>query len=152
MVDKKRFKELLLELVDTIDEEPIIEEYDLEAESGYNYNRKDFIGYIMAYGKCMYHKDVEYKDPDDIFIAVSDLLVDKLNLDYVAVRQQDHCIALATPQYVVDAKNEFAKALRIIPEVFTEVSGPMSTVLIIDCEKQYLRKAYLGIGEDEWLL
>lgn len=150
-MDKREFKELLMELVDEIDVEEEIEE--VEEISYKSYSRRDFIDYIMDYGKSKYQPVPMSEDyVDNLYKIISEHLINELDLDYVIVREQDNCIAIATPEYVRDAKKEFAKALRIIPESFIEVSGPMSTVLIIDCEKQYLRRAYLGIGADEWLL
>lgn len=148
-MDPQEFRDFLVDLIDEIDKQEVKEEKKVLGS-----DRKLFISFIMEYGRSMYDGNISdlAVDSDSLFENISDILCEELDLDYVAIRTQDHCIALATPRYIKDAKVEFAKALRIIPDVFTEVSGPMSTVLIIDCEKQFLRKAYLGLGEDEWLL
>lgn len=152
-MDKQEFKELLKELINEIDVEDEKEFVAPSEEPHISYDRREFIAYIMNYGKSKYQPvDMSITYSDELYKSISDYLIEELNLDYVIVREEDGCIAIATPQYIRNAKEEFAKILKIIPEVFTQVSSPMSTVLIIDCEKQYLRKAFLGIGADEWLL
>ena len=146
-MEKSEFRKKLIELANSLEE---------EEETVYNYDKREFISYIMNVGKAMFHPTpVELREEysDEVLNSVSEYLGNNFaDVPYFAVRVQDCCIAIASPQYIPDAKVKIAKFLHIIPEVFTEVSGPMSTVLVIDCEKQYLRKAYLGIGEDEWLL
>lgn len=149
-MDKEEFKSILKELMEEMDETGDAPQCDTGVNVPYKYDKKEFISFIMNYGKSRYIP--VNLDDETIYDSVSDRLMQELNLEYVSIRLDDYCIAIATPKYIRDAKTEFAKALKIIPEVFTEISGPMSTVLIIDCEKQYLRKVYLGIGESEWLL
>lgn len=146
-MEKSEFRKKLIELANSLEEEETVDDY--------SYDKRDFISYIMNLGKAMFHPTPELNEEysDEILDSVSAYLGHNFaDVPYFAVRVQDYCIAIASPQYIPDAKVKIAKFLHIIPEVFTEVSGPMSTVLVIDCEKQYLRKAYLGIGEDEWLL
>lgn len=145
-MEKSEFRKKLIELANSLEEEEV---------DDYSYDKREFISYIMSLGKAMFHPTSELYEEysDKILDSVSAHLGNNFaDVPYFAVRVQDCCIGIASPQYIPNAKVNVAKILHIIPEVFTEVSGPMSTVLVIDCEKQYLRKAYLGIGEDEWLL
>lgn len=119
------------------------------------YSKRDFIEAIFSIGESMYKPSSGFYDEeylDSLFESVSEKLSEALNVPYFAVRKQKHQIAIAAPIYIPDATTEIGKALGIIPDMFIEISGPMSTVLVIDCEKEWLRKEYLKIGEDEWLL
>lgn len=116
------------------------------------YNKKRFITLIHDIGGKKYESFPDMLNPEPIFESVQDRLLKTFDSPYFIVREQDNCIAIAAPIFIKDAKNKIAQALNIIPECFIEVSGPQSTVLIIDCEKEWLRSKYLGIGEEEWLL
>lgn len=116
------------------------------------YNEKRFITLIHILGRKRYQSFSEMLDPEPIFESVQARLLNIYDSPYFIVKEQDNCIAIAAPIFIKDAKNKIAQTLNIIPECFIEVSGPQSTVLIIDCEKEWLRSKYLGIGEEEWLL
>lgn len=147
-MDIKDFREKLIEFANSLEEEN--EEPVPKKET---YDRNAFVSFIMEYGRSMYHKEAILPDPDRVCALVSNLLESKIaGPSYVSTRTQDFCIAIAIPIYIENAPVTIARELRIVPEVFTEVSGPEATVLIIDCEKQYLRKAYLGIEEEEWYI
>lgn len=145
-MDIKDFREKLIEFANSLEEE---NEEPVPKET---YNRNAFVSFIMAYGRAMYHKETTLPDPDRVCALVSRFLESKIEGTYVSTKAQNFCIAIAVSEYIENAPVTIAKELRIVPEVFTEVSGPTSTVLIIDCEKQYLRKAYLGIEEEEWYI
>lgn len=118
------------------------------------YDKKRFITLIHDIGRRGYQSSSPETmlNPEPIFESVQDRLHKFYDSPYFIVREQDNCIAIAAPIFLKDAKNKIAQTLSIIPECFIEVSGPQSMVLIIDCEKEWLRSKYLGIGEEEWLL
>ena len=117
------------------------------------YDSKKFIAAIFNIGERKYEiHALEALDVDPILLSAREKIAQELSFSYAIVRKQEHRIAIAVPEYIEDAPEKIANILGIIPEVFIEVSGPQSTVLIIDCEKEWLRSKYLGIGEEEWLL
>jgi len=116
-----------------------------------NYTARLFIDYIMSLGDYRAVLETLWTE-EDMKQAVRDKLNDIIPNSYFIVRPEGKQIALAAPMYIPNAKVTAAKALGIVPEVFTEVSGPGSTVLIIDCEKEFLKKKYFEIGDNEWLL
>lgn len=127
---------------------------NLEISRKREYNKREFIKSIFEIGEQMFNRNI-YIDVDvldSLFESTSDRLLESFDAPYFAVRRQKNQIAIAAPVYIPNAPVEIGKALGIIPDVFIEVSGPMATVLVIDCEKEWLRKQYLKIGEDEWLL
>lgn len=117
------------------------------------YDKIDFINFVMDYGGLKYKNGfVSYNIDNDILRETASFLEEKISAPYFSVKIEDGCMVIATPTYIRNAPIVVAKTLGIIPEVFTEVSGPSSTVLILDCEKQWLRMRYLGLGVNEWLL
>lgn len=114
------------------------------------YTEKIFVPYILGRGD--YRPFISIWTSEDMKEAVRDKLNDIIPNSYFIVREEGKQIALAAPMYIPNAKITVAKALGIVPETFIEVSGPGSTVLIIDCEKEFLKKEYFNIGENEWLL
>ena len=119
-----------------------------------SYHPNDFIHLIFDIGSGFYSSysldGLDSSTP--ILDSVRKRLLEDISCHYVIVREQKGRIAIAVPIYIKDIVNKVAKSLGVIPEIFIEVSGPQSTVLIIDCEKEWLRSKYLGIGEEEWLL
>ena len=124
--------------------------FDIPKEE--TYDSKEFIAAIFDIGGRKYIHSLEGLDVDPILLSVREKIFEELSIPYVIVRKQESRIAIAVPEYIKDAPEKIANILGIIPEAFIEVSGPQSTVLIIDCEKEWLRSKYLGIGEEEWLL
>ena len=117
------------------------------------YNARDFVAAIFNIGERKYETHaLEALDVDPILLLARKKITQELSFPYAIVRKQEYRIAIAVPEYVENAPEKIANILGIIPEVFIEVSGPQSTVLIIDCEKEWLRSKYLGIGREEWLL
>lgn len=117
-----------------------------------SYYPNDFIRLIFDIGSRPYSYSLNGLDSTFILDSVKKRLLEDINCHYFIVREQKGRIAIAVPIYIKDIVNKAAKSLGVIPEMFIEVSGPQSTVLIIDCEKEWLRSKYLGIGEEEWLL
>lgn len=115
------------------------------------YDREEFISTIMEIGASFYNKsDITEDEINDVLHTVS-LHLNEIYHSQCIVRLQDYRIAIAIPQFITNAPKAIGNELRVVEDIFCEVSGPGSTVLIIDCEKEYLRETYLGIGEDEWL-
>ena len=174
---KNEVKELMEGFLDYLDEMEDADEYEITPDDEYcemsmsilpgsmncDYSKEDldpvyrkriFLSQIFNLGKLMYRNGILDEDELDIvFLAVSRHLKKSIpDAHYFAVRRQEYKIAIATPIYIPNAPEVIGEALGIIPDIFIEVSGPQSTVLIIDCEKEWLRKEFLKIGEDEWLL
>lgn len=117
------------------------------------YDSKKFIAAIFNIGERKYEIHAQDAlDVDPILLSAREKIAQELSFPYAIVRKQEHRIAIAVPEYIENAPEKIANVLGIIPEAFIEVSGPQSTVLIIDCEKEWLRSKYLGIGREEWLL
>lgn len=116
------------------------------------FDSKKFIAAIFDIGERRYIFSPEGLDIDPILLSARKKIAQELSFPYAVVRKQEYRIAIAIPEYIEDAPEKIANILGIVPEVFIEVSGPQSTVLVIDCEKEWLRSKYLGIGREEWLL
>ena len=62
---------------------------------------------------------------------------------------EDQVIAIAFNQYIKDAKEFIGEILGINSKLFIEVSGPVSTVLLIDARRWYLEGVRIT-GEVKW--
>lgn len=118
------------------------------------YYNKDFLDLILGLGKEGAYPWDKYlfEEKEKIIDSVRSKIMSYFNLPTVIIREEDHCLAIAIPQYISDAKFEFSLALKLIPDCFTEVSGPGSTVIIIDCQKIFFKSEFFEIGAEEWLL
>ena len=145
---KKGFENFISSLLDDMEE--IYREPEPEPE----YKKEEFVSFIFSFGESFYNPNpyAVYKNQDYIFDALRKQLETIPDTEYWAIRTEGKTICLATPIYIPNGKITVAKCLGIIPEALEEVSGPMSSVFLIDCEKQYLRKEYLKLRGREWLI
>lgn len=93
-------------------------------------------------------------DIDAIIKIITDrfaLHVDEFDF-MVAVEFENNVLAIAVNCYVADAKEEFSYLLGISQDLFIEVSGPSSTVMLIDAEKLALLNDKNDIGAEQWLI
>lgn len=101
--------------------------------------------------------DVLAQDAVDID-AIIDIITNRFTLyvddfDFmVAVEFENNVLAIAVNCYVADAKEEFSHLLGISQDLFIEVSGPCSTVMLIDAEKLALLNDKNDIGAEQWLI
>lgn len=109
-----------------------------------HYGPKEFIADIMQIGKTMYVTNE--------FETVKEYIYKKLEtIGYSIVQREGRIIVIAFPQYIPNAPEKISRKLGVIADIFIEVSGPESTVLILDCEKQWLRKKCYHLREQAWL-
>lgn len=125
----------------------------IEKDYRHVYSNKEFLDLILGLGKeGAYPWDRYSFKKEKTLDAARFKIMSYFNLPNVIIREEDHCLAIAIPQYISDAKTEFSLALKLIPDCFTEVSGPGSTVIIIDCQKIFFKSEFFEIGAEEWLL
>lgn len=138
-------------LIDVLDEsEPFDDDFE---ENKIVYDKNEFLEFILLYGESFY-KPIYISDVkrEELFDKLRSALEEIPDTEYWSIRVEGKTICMATPTYIRDGKVTVAKKLGIIPEAFEEVSGPMSSVFLLDCEKQFLRKEYLKIRGEEWLI
>lgn len=68
---------------------------------------------------------------------------------YMEIDVEDKVVAIALNAYIENAKKEIGEALFLNPDLFIEVSGPTSTVLLIDTRRWYLEPNF---GGSKWYL
>jgi hypothetical protein len=71
----------------------------------------------------------------------------------IAIDFEDRVMAIGIDKYIPDAKDEFSELIGIDKSLFIEVSGPFSTVMLIDGEKFYLLlEHYQEMDVEDWLI
>lgn len=71
----------------------------------------------------------------------------------VAIDFEDKVMAIGVDKYIPDAKDEFSELFGIDKSLFIEVSGPFSTVMLIDGEKFYLLlEHYQEMDVEDWVI
>lgn len=66
----------------------------------------------------------------------------------IKVEVEDKVVAIAFDRFIFNAKEVVAETLKISDDLFTEVSTPIGTVLLIDTRRWYLE----NLGDEEWYL
>lgn len=110
---------------------------------------REFLENMIQLGK---YADESFIEVDEIVKLISQgLYYDEEDL-MVAVEIEDSVLAIAVDTYIPDAKQRFSNILGISPTLLVEVSGPTSTVILIDAGKLYLLYTHEDVGVDAWLI
>ncbi len=88
----------------------------------------------------------------DVFATLSDMARTLLDFNDIEVvlAMEDGVIAIAFNDYIEDAKDAVGYRLGLNPDCFIEVSGPWSTVLLIDCQKIFASTQYYNLEDATW--
>ena len=137
----EKISDLKVETEDFIEDDYEIEPMVLK------YTPEGLINAILDIGSSMYSLD----ESVDFLIELIRLGLGKEY--YPIIREENRVLCLAFNYYDPELRDEIPKKLKVIPSLFSPViCGPESTILIIDCEKQHLRKKAYKIGISDWIM
>lgn len=118
-------------------------------ENRISWSNIDFLESMMEMGE---YGNTDCIDVDSVVNIVRNSLYDEEDDLMVAVEIENNVLAIAVDKYIPDAKETFSNILGIDSELFIEVSGPISTVILIDAEKIYLMSETYDIEVEKWLI
>lgn len=86
------------------------------------------------------------------FDILCEMMYNLLNFEDIDVVLdiEDGVIAIAFNDYIDNAKDVIGYRLGLSPKCFIEVSGPWSTVLLIDCQKIFASTQYYNLEDKTW--
>lgn len=114
----------------------------------------DFLRFILELGDCENDIDIDVINDRlaEFNTAIYARLRNHINPDsQVICAFENRQIAIAIDEYIEDSKEVVGKLLNLNTRMLVEVSGPFSTVLVIDCEKVFVTKEFYDMDELEWL-
>ena len=111
------------------------------------YDPEDFVAELKDIGSG----NEDYEERMFFFDILEDALTnsweDRPQDADISIDIENQVVAIAINQYIPNAKQTLSEVLYINPILFTEVSTPLGTVLLIDTRRWYLEPNF---GDEEW--